>query len=306
MCGITGIVYTDPSHPVDEALVRRSTSLLAHRGPDADGFLFGAGFALGHRRLSIIDLASGDQPIFNEERTKAVIFNGEIYNFRELRAELEAVGHRFSTGSDTETIVHGWEEWGDRCVERLRGMFALALWDLPARRLLLARDRVGKKPLYYVHDRDRLAFASELKSLLADPSVKRELHLEAVDDYLTFGAIPAPGTIYRGVAQLPPAHYLVWERGRVRLTEYWDLVFGHGRRKTESEYLAEFEAIFDEAVRLRMISDVPLGAFLSGGVDSSAVVASMARQAGRPVATTTVTFTEARYDEGPHARAVAR
>jgi asparagine synthase (glutamine-hydrolysing) len=305
MCGIAGIVYTDPSHPVDGALVRRSAALLAHRGPDADGFLFGAGMALGHRRLSIIDLSLGDQPIFNEDRTKAVVFNGEIYNFRELRAELEACGHRFRTGSDTEAIVHGWEQWGDGCVGRLRGMFALALWDLRARRLLLARDRVGKKPLYYVHDGERLAFASELKALLADPSVKRELSLEAVDDYLTFGAVPAPGTIYRGVAQLAPAHYLVWEGGRVRLVEYWDLVFEHGRRKTETEYLAEFEAILDEAVRLRMISDVPLGAFLSGGVDSSTVVASMAAQSGRPVATTTVTFAEAAYDEAPHARAVA-
>jgi asparagine synthase (glutamine-hydrolysing) len=305
MCGITGFVYSDPAHPIDEAMFRGMTSMLAHRGPDAEGYLFGKGVALGHRRLSILDLSTGDQPIYNEDGSKAVLFNGEIYNFKELRAELEAAGHRFSTGSDTETIVHGWEQWGDACVGRLRGMFALVLWDLRERRLLLARDRVGKKPLYYVHDGERLAFASELKALLVDPSVKRALSFEALDDYLTFGAIPAPRTIYRGVAQLPPAHYLVWEDGRVRLAEYWDLEFRESGQRSEAAYLEEFEAIFDEAVRLRMVSDVPLGAFLSGGVDSSAVVASMASQAARPVATTTVTFAEAAYNEASHARAVA-
>src|SRR5882672_5906201 len=173
MCGITGIVYTDPTHPVDGTLLRRMTKALAHRGPDADGYLFGQGAALGHRRLSIIDLSTGDQPIYNEDRTKAIVFNGEIYNFRELRAELEARGHRFATSSDTEAIVHAWEEYGDDCVRRLRGMFAFALWDLRKRRLLLARDRVGKKPLYYHHDAERILFGSELKALLADPGLKR-------------------------------------------------------------------------------------------------------------------------------------
>ncbi len=305
MCGITGLVYTDHSHPVNRDLFRRMTSTLTHRGPDADGYLFGEGMALGHRRLSIIDLSTGDQPIYNEDGTKAVVFNGEIYNFRELRTELEARGHRFATASDTETIVHAWEEYGEACVGRLRGMFALALWDLRNRRLLLARDRVGKKPLYYVHDGERLLFASEMKALLADPSVKRALSFEALDDYLTFGAVPAPRTIYRGIEQLPPAHYLVWEGGRVRTSEYWDLVFRKGRQRSEAEYLEEFESIFSEAVRLRMISDVPLGAFLSGGVDSSAVVASMAAQSSRPVATTTIVFKEDSFNEAPHARAVA-
>src|SRR5712692_8395514 len=171
MCGISGLVYTDPAHPVDRELVRRMTTTLAHRGPDADGFFFGPGVALGHRRLSIIDLSTGDQPIFNEDGTRAVVFNGEIYNFRELRADLEARGHRFRTVSDTEVIVHAWEEYGDECVRRLRGMFALALWDLRQRRLLLARDRVGKKPLYYLADGERIVFGSELKALVADPSV---------------------------------------------------------------------------------------------------------------------------------------
>lgn len=306
MCGITGVVYTDPSRLVDGALFRRMTDLLTHRGPDADGYLFGEGVALGQRRLSIIDLTTGDQPIYNEDRTKAVVFNGEIYNFRELRRDLEASGHRFRTASDTEVIVHAWEQWGDACLENLRGMFALALWDSRDRRLLLARDRVGKKPLYYVHDGARLLFASELKALLADPSVKRAPSSEALDDYLTFGAIPAPRTIYQGVAQLPPAHRLVWEDGRTRVSEYWDLVFREGRARTEAEYLEELGGVFDEAVRLRMISDVPLGAFLSGGVDSSAVVASMAAQSSRPVATTTVVFAENAFNEASHAQAVAR
>jgi asparagine synthase (glutamine-hydrolysing) len=209
MCGISGVVYTDPAHRVDRELFRRLTETLAHRGPDADGFLFGSGVALGHRRLSIIDLSTGDQPIYNEDRTKAVVFNGEIYNFRVLRADLEQRGHRFVTASDTEVIVHAWEEYGEHFLTRLRGMFAIALWDTRRRRLLLARDRVGKKPLYYAHDGERLLFASELKALVADPSVKRAISAEAIDDYLTFGSVPAPRTVYQGVQQLPPAHYLI-------------------------------------------------------------------------------------------------
>jgi asparagine synthase (glutamine-hydrolysing) len=306
MCGIAGVVYTDPRHPVDRGLVRRMTATLTHRGPDADGYLFADGLGLGHRRLSIIDLSTGDQPVYNEDRTKAVLLNGEIYNFRELRAELLARGHRFATASDTEAIVHAWEEFGDACVTRLRGMFALALWDGRRRRLLLARDRVGKKPLYYLHDGERLIFGSELKALLADPSVKRSLSLEALDDYLTFGAVPAPQTIYHGIAQLPAAHYLVWEGGEVRVTEYWDVTFRPGPARAEADYLDELRSVFAEAVRLRMISDVPLGAFLSGGVDSTAVVAAMADESGRPVATTSVVFEEAEFSEATHARAVAR
>ena len=306
MCGINGAVYTDSLHPVDRELIRRLTSTLAHRGPDSDGFLFGPGVALGHRRLSIIDLSTGDQPIYNEDRTKAVVFNGEIYNFRQIRADLEQRGHHFRTTSDTEVIVHAWEEYGDACVSRLRGMFAIALWDLAKRRLLLARDRVGKKPLYYVHDGDRILFASELKALICDPSVKQAIRPEAVDDYLTFGVIPAPGTIYQGIQQLPPAHYLVWEGGQIRTVEYWDLEYRPTSRRSEGECLEEFESIFAEAVQLRMISEVPLGAFLSGGVDSTAVVAAMAAQSQRPVATTTITFSEHAFDEAHHARTVAR
>ena len=306
MCGISGVVHTDPGRPVDRESFRRMTATLTHRGPDADGYLFGDGVALGHRRLSIIDVGGGDQPIYNEDHTRAVVFNGEIYNFRELRAELIARGHRFRTASDTEAIVHAWEQYGDDCVSRLRGMFALALWDGPARRLLLARDRLGKKPLYYAHDGERLVFASELKALIADPSMKRTVDPEAVDDYLAFGAVPAPRTIYQGIAQLPPAHYLLWEDGRIRLAEYWDVRFDVGPERSERDYLEEFAALLAEAVRLRMISDVPLGAFLSGGVDSSAVVMAMAGESTRPVLTTSVAFRESGFNEAPHARQVAQ
>ena len=219
MCGISGVVYRDPAHPVDRELLRRVTTVISHRGPDADGFFWGAGAGLGHRRLSIIDLSTGDQPIYNEDRSKVVVFNGEIYNFQELRVDLAARGHRFATASDTEVLVHGWEEYGDQFVARLRGMFAIALWDIRNRRLLLARDRVGKKPLYYTQDGERLLFGSELKALMTDPSVKRALNVEALDDYLSFGAVPAPRTIYQNVQQVPPAHYLVWEGGRTRTVE---------------------------------------------------------------------------------------
>ncbi len=306
MCGISGVVHTDPGRPVDRESFRRMTATLTHNGPDADGYLFGDGVALGHRRLSIIDVGGGDQPIYNEDHTRAVVFNGEIYNFRELRAELTARGHRFRTASDTEVIVHAWEQYGDDCVSRLRGMFALALWDGPARRLLLARDRLGKKPLYYAHDGERLVFASELKALIADPSMKRTVDPEAVDDYLAFGAVPAPRTIYQGIAQLPPAHYLLWEDGRIRLAEYWDVRFDVGPERSERDYLEEFAALLAEAVRLRMISDVPLGAFLSGGVDSSAVVMAMAGESTRPVLTTSVAFRESGFNEAPYAQQVAQ
>jgi asparagine synthase (glutamine-hydrolysing) len=305
MCGISGVVYRDPAHPVDRELLRRVTSVLSHRGPDADGFFWGPGAGLGHRRLSIIDLSTGDQPIYNEDRSKVVVFNGEIYNFQELRTDLVQRGHRFTTSSDTEVLLHGWEEYGDGFVARLRGMFAFALWDLRARRLLLARDRVGKKPLYYTQDGERLLFGSELKALITDPSVKRALSVEALDDYLTFGAVPAPRTIYQNVQQVPPAHYLVWEGGRTRTVEYWDVAYRDLPARSEDECLEQFDSIFTEAVRLRLISDVPLGAFLSGGVDSTAVVATMASLLDRPVATTTVTFGERAFNEAPHARTVA-
>jgi asparagine synthase (glutamine-hydrolysing) len=305
VCGIAGIAYADPRHPVDRELLVRMTSILAHRGPDADGFHTGPGIGLGHRRLSIIDLATGDQPMFNEDGTVVAVFNGEIYNFKELRESLIARGHRLVTSSDTEVIVHAYEDEGPDCVKRLRGMFALAVWDASRRRLLLARDRAGKKPLYYAHDGERIAFASELKGLLQDGGIKRSIRLEAMDDYLTFGVVPAPDTIFQDIAQLPPAHWLVWEDGRVRLGEYWDVPFGQVVERTETQALEELDDVLQDAVRVRLVSDVPLGAFLSGGVDSTAVVEAMSRLRHGPVVTTAVGFAERELSELHHARAVA-
>jgi asparagine synthase (glutamine-hydrolysing) len=306
MCGIAGFAFTDPHHPVDRELLDRMTGALRHRGPDADGSHFGPGVGMGHRRLSIIDLATGDQPIYNETRTVSIVFNGEIYNFPELARELEARGHTFATRSDTETIVHAYEAFGLEFVKRLRGMFAFALWDEPNRRLVLARDRAGKKPLYYHADGERLVFASEIKALLQDSSIKRRISAEGLSDYFTFGAIPAPGTVFQDIQQVPPGHILVWERGRARVHEYWDVVFDPTGPATPGAAEEAFAALFDEAVKMRMVADVPLGAFLSGGVDSSAVVASMARQSGRPVVTTSVGFAERSHSELEHAGAVAR
>jgi asparagine synthase (glutamine-hydrolysing) len=305
MCGIAGLAFSDRRHPVDRSLLVRMTGVIRHRGPDADGFHLGPGVGLGHRRLSIIDLSTGDQPIYNETRTIAIVFNGEIYNFAELARELEAAGHVFTTRSDTETIVHAYEQFGLDFVTRLRGMFALALWDEPNRRLVLARDRVGKKPLYYHADGEHLLFASEIKGLLQDASIKRRVSVEALDDYFTFGCIPSPGTVFQDIHQLPPAHILVWERGVVRLQEYWDVTFDPTGPHRPDEALEEFSVLLDEAVRIRMVADVPLGAFLSGGVDSAAVVASMAGQSRRPVVTTSVGFVERTHNELVHARAVA-
>ena len=305
MCGIAGFAFTDPRHPVDRELLRSMTDVLRHRGPDADGVHLGPGVGLGHRRLSIIDLSTGDQPIYNESRTVAVVFNGEIYNFHELARELEARGHTLATRSDTETIVHAYEDFGLECVKQLRGMFAFALWDESKRRLVLARDRAGKKPLYYHVDGERIVFASEIKALLKDPSIKRRISVEGLSDYFTFGNIPAPGTVFQDIYQIPPAHLLVWEGGRTRLHEYWDVVFDPTGPATPAAASEAFSALFDEAVRMRMVADVPLGAFLSGGIDSSAVVASMARQSSRPVVTTCVGFAERTHSELDHARTVA-
>jgi asparagine synthase (glutamine-hydrolysing) len=306
MCGIAGFAFVDQRHPVDRELLKRMTAVMRHRGPDADGFHVGPGVGLGHRRLSIIDLAGGDQPIYGEDRSCAVILNGEIYNFHKLQRDLAARGHVFKTHSDTESIVHAYEEWGLDCVTRLRGMFAFALWDESRRRLILARDRAGKKPLYYHADGERLVFASEIKGLLQDPSIKRRLSPESLNDYFSFGNIPSPNTVFQDIHQVPPAHLLLWERGQSRLQEYWDVTFQPTGPSRPEEALEAFAPLFDEAVRIRMVADVPLGAFLSGGIDSSAVVASMARQSDQPVVTTSVGFAERTHSELEHARLVAR
>jgi asparagine synthase (glutamine-hydrolysing) len=307
MCGIAGRFNFDPLRPVDPDVLEAMTDAVAHRGPDASGYHLAPGIGLGHRRLSIIDLSTGDQPLGNEDGSIWTVFNGEIYNFADVRAELLAHGHRFRTASDTEVIVHGYEQWGERCVEKFRGMFAFAVWDARARRLMLARDRVGVKPLYYAELPGRgVVFGSELKSLLEDPDVPRDWRPEAVDAYLTLLYIPAPATIYTGIHKLEPGHVLIAEKGTVRTARYWDLEFtGDGDPRREAEYLEELDALLRESVALRQIADVPLGAFLSGGIDSSAVAAYMVETSARPPITISVGFDHAAYDELAHARQVA-
>jgi asparagine synthase (glutamine-hydrolysing) len=283
------------------------TDVVAHRGPDSSGYYLNGSVGLGHRRLSIIDLSTGDQPLGNEDGTVQVVFNGEIYNFADVRQTLLARGHQFRTRSDTEVIVHAFEEWDERCVEHFRGMFAFAVWDDRRRVLLLARDRLGVKPLYYAVLQNGIVFGSEIKSLLQDPAIDRDWDPEALDAYLTLGYVPAPHTIYRQVRKLDAGHTLRVENARCVPRQYWDLEFtGTGDPSLEREYLERVDELLHEAVALRLISDVPLGAFLSGGIDSSAVVSTMTRTSNGPVETMSVGFDAKEFDELEHARAVAR
>jgi asparagine synthase (glutamine-hydrolysing) len=306
MCGIAGKYNFDPEQPIDRERLAAMTAVIAHRGPDADGFYITGGLGLGFRRLSIIDLSTGDQPLANEDGTIRVVFNGEIYNFADIRSQLEADGHRFRTRSDTEVIVHAYEQWGDACVDRLRGMFGFALWDEPRRRLLLVRDRLGIKPVYYGVTASGLTFGSEIKALLEDPDIPREWSPEALDAYLALQYVPCPRTMYSAIWKLPPGHLLVAENHRVSVRRYWDLTFtGDGDAAKEEEYLERLDTLVTESVRLRLLADVPLGAFLSGGIDSSAVVAAMVHSCSSRVVTTSVGFDEHAYDELEYARAVA-
>jgi asparagine synthase (glutamine-hydrolysing) len=308
MCGIAG--FTDLTDadvvPSDRARVEAMCGAMRHRGPDDDGFHVAPGVALGMRRLSIIDLSTGHQPIHNEDGTVSVVFNGEIYNYRELRSVLKRAGHRFSTASDTETIVHGYEQWGTGVFAKLRGMFGIAIWDARERLLLLARDRAGIKPLYYAEAAGRLFFGSEAKCLLANPEIDRSLDPAALDHYLAYLYTPRDRAIFRGMRKLPPGHYLSARRGRVEVTRYWELPVDRTFTGTEDEALEALDETLSGAVRSHMISDVPLGAFLSGGIDSSVVVGLMARASTRPVKTFSIGFEEARFNELPHARRVAR
>ena len=306
MCGIAGFVQRDPSHQADQTLLQCMCSILRHRGPDDQGLFLQGPVGLGSRRLSIIDLTSGHQPIFNESGRVAVVLNGEIYNFQELRPGLEAKGHRFTTQTDTEVVVHLYEECGVDAVQRLRGMFALALWDGDRQRLLLARDRVGKKPLFYACLPDRFLFASEIKAILQDPEVPTAIDVAAMDAYLAFQFIPHPLTIYQAIRKLPPAHLLVWEQGEVTIEPYWHLDFARKIPIRDHEVAEALRAQLEEATRVRLTSDVPLGALLSGGVDSSAVVALMSRIMDRPVQTFSLGFAEEAYNELPYARQVAQ
>ncbi len=304
MCGICGVTYFDRGRPVTEPLVRRMCDVIRHRGPDDQGQFVRGNVGLGMRRLSIIDLVTGRQPIANEDDSTWIVFNGEIYNHLELRRDLEKKGHRFKTKSDTEAILHAYEEYGEACPTKLNGMFAFAIWDGNKQRLFLARDRLGIKPLYYYHDGEKFAFGSELKSILQVPDVPREVSPEALDLFLTFEYIPAPLSIFKGIAKLPAGHALTLREGRVQTRAYWDLRFAE-REVSEAEACEELRALLQDAVKIRLMSDVPLGAFLSGGIDSSSVVAMMSRVMDRPVKTFSIAFKEATYNEAGYARLVA-
>jgi len=311
MCGIAGFIDCWDPKANDSfergRLLKQMCDVIRHRGPDDDGFLLKWGVALGMRRLSIIDLAGGAQPISGEDGSVTIVFNGEIYNFHELREQLEVHGHSFKTNSDTEAIVHAYEEYGPACANHLRGMFAFAIWDDQRRELYIARDRVGKKPLYYtLTTSGTLVFGSELKSILEHPDVKREINLEALDAYLTLGYVPDPLSIFRNVHKLSPGHYLTFSSAGLVIKKYWDFNFEPAQSRRPEDYLEELRALLDEAVRLRLISDVPLGAFLSGGIDSSTVVALMARHMNQPVKTFSIGFHEDSYNELKYARLTAK
>ena len=305
MCGIAGVVARDATRQPDIAVIERMVEKLHHRGPDDTGTIALPGVALGLKRLSIIDVAGGRQPIQNEDETITFVGNGEIYNYRALREELLGKGHRFRTGSDMEVIVHGYEEWGDRVTERVNGQFAFALWDVARRRLLAARDRAGEKPLYYYDGGEDIVFASEIKSLLVRADVPRELNPEALDCFLTYEFIIAPLSIFKGVKKLPPAHAMSVESGKVKTWAYWSPPDRVVDGRSDGEWIEELRETLGRAVRSQMMADVPLGAFLSGGIDSSTVVAKMAEASDRPIKTFSIAFPEASYDESAYAREIA-
>ena len=309
MCGIAGAVWTANSDGISQSVLDRMTDILQHRGPDGRGTYFdnapdGLGVALGHRRLSIIDLAAGSQPLSNEDDSVWITFNGEIYNYRELRTELESAGHRFRTNSDTETIVHLYEQYGIECLSRLRGMFAFAIWDRNHRRLLMARDRLGQKPFVYCHHEGRILFASEIKSLLLVPGVRRDIDRVSLEQYLTYGYVPHPRTMFAGISKLPPAHYAIFQDGQLKTDRYWSIDWEQESSAPAEKLREQLRHELSEAVRLRMRSDVPLGAFLSGGIDSTAIVGLMREHADN-VQTYTIGFPVKEYDETEYARIAA-
>lgn len=307
MCGIAGIVDTEPGRLVEPAVIRQMCQTLIHRGPDDEGIYVKGNVGLGMRRLSIIDLVSGRQPVHNEDKTIWVVFNGEVYNFPDLRAELEGCGHRFYTNTDTEVLVHLYEDLGADCVRKLQGMFAFAVYDERQQRLLLARDRLGKKPLHYAIAEGRLLFGSEIKALLAVAPKLSEVNHEGLLQFFYFGYIPDPWTAFARIQKLPPGHLLEFTGGRLQVRQYWDLpAYGEHEVRSEEECLVELEQRLGEAVRMRLMSDVPLGALLSGGVDSSTVVALMARANSAPVKTFSIGFGSRDFNEADYARAVAR
>jgi asparagine synthase (glutamine-hydrolysing) len=305
MCGICGISYADHATP-EQRTVEAMTKAIVHRGPDSDGFHMEPGVGLGVRRLAIIDVKGGDQPIPNEDESLWIVFNGEAHNFPDLYADLLKRGHEFRTRSDTECILHLYEEYGDDCVSHLRGQAAFALWDRKSRKLLLARDRMGKKPIYYTIQHGALYFASELSALFAALPHKPAINLEAIDLYLSLQYIPDPLTAYDGVYKLPPAHRLIWQNGQARTECYWDFAYQPKHTASEQELIEELRALLKESVKMRLISEVPLGAHLSGGIDSSIIVALMAELSNAPVKTFSVGFEEEAFSELEYARAVAQ
>lgn len=309
MCGITGFITKEKNAPVAprEILLDKMCRVITHRGPDEQGTIVRERAALGMRRLSIIDLQCGQQPIFSEDKNLAIVFNGEIYNYRELKTELEARGHLFKTNSDTETIVHAFEEYGADCLDKLRGMFAFAIWDFRAESLFVARDRTGKKPLFYaVAKNGDFVFGSELKTLLAHGGIAREIDFAALDAYLTFGYVPEEFCIFKNVFKLAPAHFLVFKNRQIETKKYWDFSYIKPENiKTEAEYAEVLREKIRDAVNVRLISEVPLGAFLSGGVDSSGVVAMMSKATSAPVKTFSIGFNEDSFNELKYARLAA-
>ena len=326
MCGIAGAAWLPTAEPLTKDIVERMTDAIRHRGPDDAGVYLSADngqserpqAALGHRRLSIIDLSTGHQPLSNEDATVWIAFNGEIYNYRELRSDLEARGHRFATNTDTEVIVHLYEEYGPDCVDHLRGMYAFAIWDDRHRRMFLARDRLGQKPLFYRQESDRLLFASELKAILQVPGLPRELNVAVVDMYLAFQYVPDPHCILQGYNKLPPAHRATWENGQLTVDRYWQPGFDDplGRYPAirdiadwpeldPEEWRSRLRTTLTEAVRLRMRSDVPIGAFLSGGIDSTIIAGLMQSLSETPIHTFSIGFPEKEYDETSYAREAA-
>ena len=304
MCGIVGIVRND-GKSIDEELLTRMNNAIRHRGPDDDGFYVNGSVGLGMRRLAIIDLKGGAQPIHNQDRSSWIVFNGEIYNYLELREKLEKLGHTFYTNSDTEAIVHAYDQFGADCPKHLRGMFAFAIWNERTQELFLARDRVGKKPLLYAHINGQLIFGSEFSALLLHPDVSRDIQPEALDYYLSFMCIPAPLTAYRAIRKLEPGHWLRWRHGEIELQRYWQPDFTKKVDLSEEEAGERTVEILRDAVRVRLMSEVPLGAFLSGGIDSSAVVALMSQESSERVKTFSIGFDEQDFSELHHARRIA-
>ncbi len=304
MCGIVGIVRHDRSD-VDQALLARMCAAIQHRGPDDDGFYLNVGVGLGMRRLAIIDLKSGQQPIHNQDRTAWIVFNGEIYNYRELRERLEKLGHTFYTNSDTEVILQAYERYGPDCPKHLRGMFAFAIWDESKQELFLARDRVGKKPLLYAQVNGQFIFGSEFSALVLHPDISREVNPEALDYYLSFMCIPAPHTVYKAIKKLEPAHSLSLRNGEIKLERYWHPDFSKKIDIDERDAEERAIEILRDSVRVRLMSEVPLGAFLSGGIDSSAVVALMSEESSAPIKTFSIGFEEQDFSELHHAKRVA-